>query len=147
MTFGERLATIRDTRLAQSMLFVLGVFLLFVAAPLASPLPGPGGLLIAAAGLTLVLRTSLWAKQRYVRFKRWQPKAGSWFDWGLRRKSARRRESLRKERERQEAPPPSEVPRIDDPLPKAGFDLIPIDPTPTEALPPEAMAPEPASRH
>jgi hypothetical protein len=147
MTLGTRLAAIRDTRLAQSLLFGLGVFLLFVAAPLASPLPGPGGLLIAAAGLTLVLRTSLWAKRRYVRFKRWQPKAGSWFDWGLRRGSARRRETLRKERERQEAPPPSEVPRVDDPLPKAGLELVPIDPTPTEVAPAEAPVANEASRH
>ena len=147
MTLSTRLAAIRDTRLAQSLLFVLGLFLLFVAAPLASPLPGPGGLLIAAAGLTLVLRTSLWAKRRYVRFKRWQPKAGSWFDWGLRRGSARRREALRKERDRQEAPPPSEVPRIDDPLPKSGLELAPIDPTPTEVAPAEAPVTDEAPRH
>jgi hypothetical protein len=142
MSLGSRLVAIRDTRLAQSLLFVLGLFLLFVAAPVASPLPGPGGLVLAAAGLTLVLRTSLWAKRRYVRFKRWQPRAGSWFDWGLRRGSARRRDALRKERERQEAPPPSEVPRIDDPLPKSGLEVVPIDPTPAEVL-----APEPAARH
>jgi hypothetical protein len=142
MSLGSRLVAIRDTRLAQSLLFVLGLFLLFVAAPVVSPLPGPGGLVLAAAGLTLVLRTSLWAKRRYVRFKRWQPRAGSWFDWGLRRGSARRRDALRKERERQEAPPPSEVPRIDDPLPKSGLEVVPIDPTPAEVL-----APEPAARH
>jgi hypothetical protein len=142
MSVGSRLLAIRDTRLVQSLLFGLGLFLLFIAAPVASPLPGPGGLLIAAAGLTLVLRTSLWAKRRYVHFKRWQPRAGGWFDWGLRRKSARRRESLRKERERHEAPPPSEVPRIDDPLPKSGLELAPIDPTPTES-----HTPDPAPRH
>jgi hypothetical protein len=142
MTLRGRLLALRDTRLAQSLLFALGLFLLFVAAPVASPLPGPGGLLIAAAGLTLVLRTSLWAKRRYVHFKRWQPKAGSWFDWGLRRKSARRREALRKERERLEAPLPTEVPRIDDPLPKSGLELSPGDPTPAETL-----APETGSRH
>ena len=147
MTLGARLIAMRNTRLAQSALFVLGVLLLFVAAPLVSPLPGPGGLLLAAAGLTLVLRTSLWAKRRYVRFKRWQPKAGSWFDWGLRRKSARRREALRKERERQEAPPPSEVPRTDDPLPKAGFELAPVDPTPTEVVPVEPPAGGEVLRH
>ena len=134
MSLGSRLLAIRDTRLAQSILFVIGLLLLFVAAPLVSPIPGPGGLILAAAGLTLVLRTSLWAKRRDVHFKRWQPKAGSWFDWGLRRKSARRRDALRKERERAEAPPPSEVPRTDDPLPKAGLEVAPVDPTPAEAL-------------
>lgn len=142
MTLGGRLLALRNTRLAQSLLFAIGLFLLFVAAPVVSPLPGPGGLLLAAAGLTLVLRTSLWAKRRYVHFKRWQPRAGSWFDWGLRRKSTRRREALRKERERQEAPPPSEVPRVDDPLPKSGLELVPIDPTPIES-----HAPEAAPRH
>ena len=142
MTLRQRLAAIRDTRAAQALLFGLGLFLLFVAAPLVSPLPGPGGLVLAAAGLTLVLRTSLWAKRRYVRFKRWQPKAGSWFDWGLRRGSARRREALRKERERQEAPPPADIERIDDPLPKAGLEVVPIDPTPHEVVPAE-----PPSRH
>nr|WP_314447227.1 hypothetical protein [uncultured Sphingomonas sp.] len=147
MTFGSRLLALRDTRLAQSLLFALGIFLLFVAAPLASPLPGPGGTLLAVAGLTLILRTSLWAKRRYVRFKRWQPRAGSWFDWGLRRGSARRREVLRKERERQDAPPPSEVPRTDDPLPKAGFELAPIDPTPAEVVPAEAAAAAEPPRH
>ncbi|GAA4019998.1 hypothetical protein GCM10022280_20230 [Sphingomonas swuensis] len=128
----DRLAALRDTRLAQTAMFVLGLLLLFVVAPLASPLPGPGGLLIAAAGLTLVLRTSLWAKRHYVRFKRWQPRAGGWFDWGLRRGSARRRNALVKERERQQMPPPHCIERTDDPLPKAGLELSPIDPTPTE---------------
>jgi hypothetical protein len=129
-----RLRRLRDTRLVQSLLFGLGVLLL-ITAPLISPLPGPGGFLFAAAGLTLVLRTSLWAKRRYVRFKRWQPKAGHWFDWGLRRGSARRRKALADEKERAEAPPPHCVERIDDPLPKGGLELAPIDPTPTEVVP------------
>ena len=130
----KRLEAIRNTRLVQSILFGLGVLLL-IAAPLISPLPGPGGLLFAAAGLTLVLRTSLWAKRRYVRFKRWQPKAGNWFDWGLRRGSARRREALAKEKERAEAPPPPCVEWIDDPLPKAGLEVVPVDQTPAEVAP------------
>ena len=33
-----------------------------------------------------------------VRVKRWQPKAGRWMDWALRRPSAQRREALRKAR-------------------------------------------------
>ena len=57
----------------------------------------PGRHLRLRAGLALVLKTSMWAKRRYVRFKRWQPKAGRWADWGLRRRSARApREPLRK---------------------------------------------------
>jgi hypothetical protein len=121
----------RPMQLAQ---LVLGV-LLIIAAPIASPLPGPGGLLLFAGGLTLVLRTSLWARRHYVRFKRWQPRAGHWTDWGLRRKSHQRREALRKERERQEQPPPHCIERVDDPLPHAGMDVSPIDPTPAELAP------------
>jgi hypothetical protein len=126
-----RMEAIRYTRLVQSLLFGTGVLLLILA-PIISPLPGPGGLLLAAAGLTFVLRTSLWAKRRYVRFKRWQPRAGSWFDWGLRRGSARRRDALAKEKERAEAPPMHCVERIDDPLPKSGLEIAPVDPTPAE---------------
>ena len=65
-------------------LFALGV-LLVIAGILVAPLPGPGGIFFIAPGLALVLKTSMWAKRRYVRFKRWQPKAGRWTDWGLRR--------------------------------------------------------------
>lgn len=95
--------TFADSRPVQLVLFVLGV-LLIIAAPLVSPLPGPGGIVLFAAGLTLVLRTSLWAKRHYVRFKRWQPRAGRWADWGLRRQSAKRREALAKERIAAEEP-------------------------------------------
>lgn len=76
-------------------LFVTGCILLGLA-PVAGILPGPGGVFVAAAGLTLMLRNSRWTKRRYVRFKRWQPRAGGWFDWGMRRQSARRRVTLRK---------------------------------------------------
>jgi hypothetical protein len=76
-------------------LFVVGVLLLVVS-PLVGIIPGPGGIVVAGVGLALVLKTSLWAKRHYVRFKRWQPKAGRWTDWALRRRSARRRQELRK---------------------------------------------------
>jgi hypothetical protein len=77
-------------------LFVLGVLLIIIGI-VTGPIPGPGGIFFAAPGLALVLKTSLWAKRRYVRFKRWQPKAGRWTDWMLRRASARRRDALIKE--------------------------------------------------
>ena len=51
---------------------------------------------VFAAGLTLVLRYSDWAKKKYVHFKRRHPKKGAWAEWGLRRASARRREERRK---------------------------------------------------
>ena len=54
------------------------------------------GVFFIAPGAALILKTSMWAKRRYVRFKRWQPKAGRWTDWALQRRSAKRREALRK---------------------------------------------------
>ena len=76
-------------------LFALGI-LLIAGGLLLAPVPGPGGIFLIAPGLALVLRSSVWAKRRYVRVKRWQPRAGRWMDWSLRRKSAARREALRK---------------------------------------------------
>lgn len=88
-------------------MLALGMILMIVS-PLAGVLPGPGGIFVFAIGLALVLRTSMWAKRRYVHFKRWQPIAGRWADWGLRRRSAKRREALRKEREELGCPPPAD---------------------------------------
>jgi ribonuclease P protein component len=75
----------------RSGLVVLG-FILIGLTPVVGPIPGPGGVVVFAAGLTLVLRYSAWAKRYYVRFKRRHPKKGDWADWGLRRASARRRQ-------------------------------------------------------
>ena len=88
-------------------LFVFGVLLMIASIPVGA-LPGPGGIFVFAAGLALVLKTSMWAKRRYVDFKRKQPKIGRWADWGLRRRSARRREAVRKEREEIGCPPPAD---------------------------------------
>jgi hypothetical protein len=85
----------------QTGLFVLGVVLILLS-PVVGAIPGPGGIFVFAAGLALVLRTSRWARRRYVDFKRWQPKAGRWADWGLRRRSHLRREAIRKQREEAE---------------------------------------------
>jgi len=76
-------------------LVVVGCLLICLT-PLVGPIPGPGGIIVFAAGLTLVLRYSDWAKKKYVHFKRKHPKKGAWADWGLRRGSARRREERRK---------------------------------------------------
>ena len=83
----------------QWSLLVLGIVMMILS-PVAGLIPGPGGVIVFGFGLGLVLKTSMWAKRRYVKFKRWQPKAGRWADWGLRRRSARRREAIRKERKR-----------------------------------------------
>jgi hypothetical protein len=87
-----------DHPVVEWSIFVLGVLLMIASIPVGA-LPGPGGIFVFAAGLALVLKTSMWAKRRYVDFKRKQPKIGRWADWGLRRRSARRREALRKEQE------------------------------------------------
>ena len=79
-------------------LVVLG-FILIALTPVVGPLPGPGGIIVFAAGLSLVLKYSGWAKRVYVRFKRKHPRKGAWADWGLRRQSHKRREELRKARE------------------------------------------------
>ena len=82
-------------------LFALGAVLLILA-PIVGALPGPGGIIVAGVGLALMLKTSMWAKRHYVRFKRWQPKAGRWTDWALRRSSAKRREAIRRAGEEQD---------------------------------------------
>lgn len=69
--------------------------LLIASTPFVAILPGPGGFVVFGLGLGLVLRNSAWAKRRYVRIKRKRPKLGGWADWGLRRKSARRRARIR----------------------------------------------------
>jgi ribonuclease P protein component len=79
----------------RSALVVLG-FILIGLTPVVGPIPGPGGVVVFAAGLTLVLRYSAWAKRYYVRFKRRYPNKGDWADWGLRRASARRRQARAK---------------------------------------------------
>lgn len=85
-----------DRPAVQWTLFVLGIVLIILS-PVAGVIPGPGGVIVFGIGLGLVLKTSMWAKRHYVRFKRWQPGVARWTDWGLRRRSARRRETIRKQ--------------------------------------------------
>ena len=84
-----------DRPVVEWSIFALGAVLIILS-PLAGAIPGPGGIFVFALGLAMMLKTSMWAKRRYVRFKRWQPKVGRWADWGLRRESARRRAALHK---------------------------------------------------
>jgi hypothetical protein len=92
----ERLAQLQKIQAVRTALFVFGV-LLMLSAPAVGLLPGPGGILVFGGGLALALKYSEWAKRLYVRFKRSHPRKGAWADWGLRRRSAKRREALRKE--------------------------------------------------
>ncbi|HEX2802921.1 MAG TPA: hypothetical protein VHN55_02905 [Sphingomicrobium sp.] len=95
-----------DNAFVEWAIFGVGVLLLILS-PIVGALPGPGGIIVAGIGLAMVLKTSMWARRRYVRFKRWQPKAGRMTDWALRRKSARRREAVRKaQRDQGETPQP-----------------------------------------
>ena len=96
-----------DSPIVEWTLFAFGVLLIIAGFALA-PLPGPGGIFLIAPGLALVLKTSVWARRRYVRFKRWQPKAGKWMDWALRRRSFKRREAMRKVGEENVAALPDE---------------------------------------
>ena len=83
-------------------LFAIGVVLIIIGIIIA-PLPGPGGVFFIAPGAALILKTSMWAKRHYVKFKRWQPKAGRWTDWALQRRSAKRREAIRKAEQQEQA--------------------------------------------
>ena len=84
-----------DSPIVEWSMFAAGV-LLIIGGLVIAPVPGPGGIFLIAPGIALILKASMWAKRHYVRIKRWQPKAGRWMDWALRRPSAKRREALRK---------------------------------------------------
>lgn len=98
---GQRTHAFGRNPMVRTALFVTGCTLLALS-PLVGVIPGPGGLVLAAAGLALILRNSRWAKRRYVRLKRRRPGAGDWADWAMRRPSYRRRRALA------EAPRPPE---------------------------------------
>jgi hypothetical protein len=101
MSFRERFAALRQNPIARYGLLVVGVIFLIIT-PFLGALPGPGGIFTFAIGLGLVLQNSAWARRRYVRFKKQQPKIGGWTDWGLRRASARRRDEIAKQKAEEE---------------------------------------------
>ena len=118
-----------DHPMVEWAIFAVGVILILVA-PVVGAIPGPGGVFVFALGLAMVLKTSRWARRRYVRFKRWQPKAGRWADWGLRRQSARRRERLAKERAALDGPAEEDTAALDRivPAPPLARPEMPGDP-------------------
>ena len=97
MAMREKLGGLSRVPMVRQMLVVAGCLLMAVS-PLVGAIPGPGGVIVFAAGLSLALKYSGLAKRLYVRFKRRYPNKGRWADWGLRRASARRREQLMKAR-------------------------------------------------
>ncbi|MFM9851211.1 MAG: hypothetical protein ACKVOJ_00180 [Sphingomonadaceae bacterium] len=95
MLIRNRIKAFNRSPLGRLTMFVIGILIMIVS-PIIGAIPGPGGIFVFAFGLALALRSSLWAKRRYVDLKRWQPRLGSWADWGLRRKSAQRRAAVAK---------------------------------------------------
>ncbi|MGL4543447.1 MAG: hypothetical protein ACRCUI_13125 [Polymorphobacter sp.] len=64
-----------------------GFLLLLVAPVLATiPQPIPIGIIVFGFGLALILRNSLWARRKYVRWQHRYPRAGRITDIGLRRR-------------------------------------------------------------
>lgn len=104
MHIGQRLSALTRLRLVRQLLVVFGGLLMAIS-PLVGAIPGPGGIFVFAAGLSLALKYSGVAKRLYVRFKRRWPDKGRWTDWGLRRRSAlRRQERLRAQQGCQQPP-------------------------------------------
>lgn len=99
MTLKDRWYALGRSPTYRLVMAVVG-FVLVIVSPLVGALPGPGGIFVFALGLSLILRSSLWAKRHYVVFKRKQPRIGHWTDWGLRRRSARRRVERKKQKEK-----------------------------------------------
>ncbi|HWL47657.1 MAG TPA: hypothetical protein VNQ31_08070 [Sphingomonadaceae bacterium] len=89
MTLATKYRALGRMPAVRTCLLVMG-WLLIAASPAVGILPGPGGIFVFAAGLGLVLRNSLWAKRRYVAFKRRWPRHGALADKGLRRAARRR---------------------------------------------------------
>ena len=87
------------------ILLVTGT-LLIISTPVVGALPGPGGIFVFAAGLTLVLRNSHWTRRRFARLKRRWPKLGEMADLSLRRRSFRRRRAREIEQGLREPTPP-----------------------------------------
>lgn len=78
--------------------------LLIVAAPVVGAIPGPGGVLVFAVGIVLVLQNSRWARRHFAKAKRRWPRFGTLADKALRRRPRRlhrieRIERLRTEQE------------------------------------------------
>jgi hypothetical protein len=79
------------SHLLRTTLVVLG-FVVMAASPLVGVIPGPGGILVFAAGLVLVLKNATWARRHFARLKRRWPRFGHYSDVALRRRSFRRRQ-------------------------------------------------------
>ena len=95
-----------DNPVVEWAMFVAGVLLLILAVVSGPIIPGPNGVLFGAAGLSLILKSSLWAKRHYARLKKKRVEfrgrnivVGEWTDWVLRRQSAKRRKEVAEAKE------------------------------------------------
>ncbi|MDQ0250246.1 hypothetical protein J2W22_002310 [Sphingomonas kyeonggiensis] len=84
--------------LVRTILVITG-FVVIALSPLVGIIPGPGGILVFAAGLVLVLQNANWAQRAFCRMKRRWPRFGHYADMALRRRSARRRRQREKDAE------------------------------------------------
>jgi hypothetical protein len=102
----EKWAKFLDNPFVEWSMFAAGVLLLILAVVSGPIIPGPNGVVFGAAGLSLILKSSLWAKRHYARLKKKSVKIrgrhiviGEWTDWALRRQSARRRREVAEAKE------------------------------------------------
>jgi hypothetical protein len=152
MSMSEKWTALSQKPPVRTLLVAIG-FALIALTPVVGPIPGPGGIIVFGAGLTLVLKYSGWAKRLYVRLKRKHPKKGAWADWSLRRRSAMRRHALMKEREMAEQATAVPTARKPDAAPESlqhermhELDAPPRPPRETEAEASAERAGELASR-
>lgn len=85
---------------------MLGMALLPVAAIIGLISPAPIGIIVAGAGVALVLRNSHWARRRYLLYARHHPRVRRAVDLGLMRARQRRR----RQKARAGAPVPNRPP-------------------------------------
>lgn len=90
MTLPPSLALFMRRPAMRMLQLVAGALLMTLGPAIGGPLPGPFGIVSFAAGLTLVLRNSAWARRRYAMFKRRHPRWGHWTDVALRRRPWRK---------------------------------------------------------
>jgi len=106
LTGGTHRRTGKPSAMKRLAMFWGGLFLVIVS-PLVGAIPGPGGIVVFAAGFGLMLRGSRWVKKKYARFKRHHPRKGDWADFGLQRVSYKRRQArLKAEAEAAQAADP-----------------------------------------
>jgi hypothetical protein len=103
----DRWRKFMDNPVVEWAMFAAGVLLLILAVVSGPVIPGPNGVLFGAAGLSLILKSSLWAKRHYARLKKKRVGfrgrhiiIGEWTDWALRRQSAKRRKELAEARQK-----------------------------------------------